>query len=56
MHGIKKPLSIPFTFAKAASGGTFTGKFDVNRSDFGVGTPGGKVDDIIKLEVNVPVN
>jgi polyisoprenoid-binding protein YceI len=56
MHGVKKPFSIPFTFVKAGNGGTFTGKFDVNRSDFGVGTPGGKVDDIIKMEVTVPVN
>lgn len=47
MHGVKKSFSIPFTFVKAGSGGSFAGKFDVNRSEFGVGTPGGKVDDII---------
>ncbi|WP_343671903.1 YceI family protein [Chitinophaga sp.] len=56
MHGVKRPLSIPFTFVKTAGGGTFEGKFDVNRSDFGVGEKGGKVDDIIKLDVSVPVN
>ena len=52
MHGVKKDINIPFTFAK----NTFTGNFDVNRNDFGIGTPGGKVDDIIKLEVTVPVH
>jgi polyisoprenoid-binding protein YceI len=52
MHGVKKEINIPFTFAK----NTFTGNFEVNRTDFGIGSPGGKVDDIIKLEVSVPVH
>ena len=56
MHGVKKPLSIPFTFTKNGSGGTFAGTFEVNRNDYGIGEPGGKVDDVIKLEVTVPVN
>lgn len=56
MHGVKKDISIPFTFAKNAGGGTFAGNFQVNRTDFGIGNPGGKVDDVIKLEVTVPVH
>jgi len=56
MHGVKKEFNLPFTFIKNGNGGTFNGKFDVNRTDFGIGSPGGKVDDIIKLEVSVPVN
>ncbi|SFE04631.1 Polyisoprenoid-binding protein YceI [Chitinophaga sp. CF118] len=56
MHGVKKEITIPFTFARNGNGGTFSGKFDVNRTDFGIGSPGGKVDDIIKLEVTVPVH
>ena len=56
MHGVKKEINIPFTFAKSAGGGTFTGNFQVNRNDFGIGSPGGKVDDVIKLEVTVPVH
>jgi polyisoprenoid-binding protein YceI len=56
MHGVKKEISIPFTFAKSGNGGTFNGSFSVNRTDYGIGSPGGKVDDIIKLTVSVPVN
>lgn len=52
MHGVKKDINIPFTFAK----NTFAGNFEVNRNDFGIGTPGGKVDDVIKLELVVPVH
>jgi polyisoprenoid-binding protein YceI len=52
MHGVKKEINIPFTFAK----NTFAGNFEVNRNDFGIGSPGGKVDDVIKLEVTVPVH
>lgn len=52
MHGVKKTISTPFTFAK----NVFAGNFEVNRNDFGIGEPGGKVDDVIKLEVSVPVN
>lgn len=55
MHGVKKEFTIPFTFAKTATGGTFNGKFNVNRTDFNIGTPGGKVDDVFKLDVTVPV-
>ena len=56
MHGVKKSITIPFTFTKNATGGTFAGKFEVNRNDFGIGTPGGRVDDVFKLDITVPVN
>jgi polyisoprenoid-binding protein YceI len=52
MHGVTKEVNIPFTFAK----NVFTGNFEVNRNDFKIGTPGGKVDDVIKLEITVPVH
>lgn len=55
IHGVKKPFTIPFTFAKNGNGGTFTGNFDVNRVDFGIGEAGGRVDDVFKLQVTVPV-
>ena len=55
MHGIKKPLTIPFTFNRTATGGLFAATFNVNRNDFQVGKPGGEVSDLIKLEVSVPV-
>jgi polyisoprenoid-binding protein YceI len=56
MHGVRKPFTIPFTFSQQGNGGIFTGRFDVNRTDFGIGKPGGMVDDVFKLEVNVPVS
>jgi len=55
MHGIKKPVAIPFTFKKTAAGGMFAGAFTVNRNDFKIGKPGGDVDDNIKVEISVPV-
>lgn len=55
MHGVKKPLTIPFTFKHTATGGLFAGTFNINRSDFRIGKPGGDVSDQIKLEVSVPV-
>jgi polyisoprenoid-binding protein YceI len=55
MHGVKKPLTLPFTFKRTATGGVFSGTFNVNRSDYQVGKPGGEVSDLIKLEVSVPV-
>lgn len=55
MKGVTKDLTIPFTFTPNATGGVFTGKFDVNRADFGVGEPGGKVPDVMSLEVTLPV-
>jgi polyisoprenoid-binding protein YceI len=55
IHGVKKPVTIPFTFQKTAKGATFTGSFTVNRSDFHVGKPGGDVAEQIKIDVSVPV-
>ena len=55
MHGVKKPITIPFTFKQTAQGGVFTGSFAVNRSDFKIGKPGGDVGEQIKLDISVPV-
>ena len=55
IHGVKKPVTIPFTFQKTAKGGVFTGSFTVNRSDFHVGKPGGEVAEQIKIDISVPV-
>ena len=54
MHGVKKQISIPFTF----SNNIFKGVFSVNRIDYGIGTLEGmskKVSNAIKLEFSVPV-
>jgi polyisoprenoid-binding protein YceI len=55
VHGVKKPVTIPFTFSKTAKGAQFTGSFTVNRSDFHVGKPGGEVAEEIKIDISVPV-
>lgn len=54
MHGVKKQISIPFTFGS----NSFKGSFNVNRMDFGVGTMEGmskKVSNEIALDISVPV-
>lgn len=54
IHGIKKEMTIPFTFKN----NTFKSKFSVNRLDFKIGTMKGmskKVSNEIKLEVSIPV-
>jgi polyisoprenoid-binding protein YceI len=55
MHGVKKAITIPFTFAKSAQGGTFAGSFTVNRNDYRIGKPGGDVGEQIKIDISVPV-
>lgn len=55
MKGKTKAYKVPFDFNKAGETGKFTGKFNVKRSDFGIGKPGGNVPDIMKIEFTVPV-
>jgi polyisoprenoid-binding protein YceI len=55
IHGVKKELTLPFSFQNGGAAGTFSAKFNINRSDFHVGKPGGDVDENIKLELMVPV-
>ena len=55
IHGVKKQVSIPFTF----SNNIFKGSFTINRLDYGVGNLEGmskKVSNEIKLEISVPVD
>lgn len=55
VHGVKKSVTIPFTFTKTAKGGQFAGSFGLNRNDFKVGKPGGDVGEQIKIDLSVPV-
>ncbi len=55
IHGIKQQVTIPFSFQKMATGGSFAGKFTVNRNDFKLGNPGGDVGEVIKIDLSVPV-
>jgi polyisoprenoid-binding protein YceI len=52
MHGVKKEITIPFTF----SNNTFASNFEVNRKDFGIDDgKHDKMTDIIKVSIIVPV-
>ena len=55
IHGIKKEVSLPFSFQSKGSTATFNGSFHINRNDYHVGKPGGDVDENIKLDIMVPV-
>lgn len=56
IKGASKAYKIPFDFKKTGESGKFTGKFNVKRSDFKIGKPGGAVPDIMKIEFSVPVD
>ena len=55
IHGVTKPVSIPFTFKHTGAGASFAGSFTINRSDYGIGKPGGEVPEPVKLDISVPV-
>lgn len=55
MHGVKKELTIPFTFSKKGNKGTFIAKFNVSRSEYNVGKKGNDVADILKITATLPV-
>ena len=55
MRGVKKEITIPFTFIKKGAKGTFEAKFNVNRSDFGVGKKGNDVSEVLKITATIPV-
>ena len=53
IKGISKEISIPFTFDREGTKGTFQGNFDINRTDFnliknGIGT-------ILHVKIRLPV-
>lgn len=55
LHGVKKPLTIPFTFTRNGANGVFNGTFKVNRGEFGIGESKGNDSDFTTLQVTVPV-
>ena len=57
LHGVTKPVSIPFQFTQHANNGLFTGRFRVNRKDFGIAGNlfGFTVGDAFDVELRVPV-
>jgi polyisoprenoid-binding protein YceI len=55
LHGVKKEISVPFTFVKKGAKGTFIAKFKVNRIDYGVGKKGNEVGETINITATIPV-
>ncbi|HKG05328.1 MAG TPA: YceI family protein [Pedobacter sp.] len=55
LHGIKKPVNIPFKFEKTGDSAVFIGSFKLDRGDFGIGKSKGKSWDSTDVEVIVPV-
>lgn len=55
MHGVKKEVSIPFTFVKKGNKGTFVAKFNVSRSEYNIGKKGNDVADVLKITATLPV-
>jgi polyisoprenoid-binding protein YceI len=55
IHGITRPVAIPFSFRQHDGNSLFYGQFNVNRADFGIGKATGKASDSTHVEVLVPV-
>jgi polyisoprenoid-binding protein YceI len=55
LHGVTKEVSIPFAFKRAGNSASFAASFNIKRSDFNIGKPGGEVDENIKINLSVPV-
>ena len=57
LHGITKPVSIPFQFTQQAEKGLFAGRFRMNRKDFDINGNffGFTVGEDFEVELRVPV-
>ncbi|TGE21956.1 YceI family protein [Hymenobacter aquaticus] len=58
LHGVKKPVTIPFQFSQQADKAVFTGQFRVNRKDFGINgnALGFTVGEVFEVTLRVPVS
>jgi polyisoprenoid-binding protein YceI len=55
IKNVTKPVEIPFSFIGKAGTGTFKGHFTIQRSDYGLGKPGGSVGSTITIDLTIPV-
>ena len=53
MHGITKPISFPFHVEKVNDTYLFTGDFEINRLDFGVGDNSAVLSNTVKVSLSV---
>ncbi|HEU4551467.1 MAG TPA: YceI family protein [Chitinophaga sp.] len=55
IRGVKKEVSLPFSFSKTDTGGLFTGNITVNREDYQVGSSSFILGSDFKVTISVPV-
>ncbi len=55
MKGVTKEKKIPATVSKSGNDLTFSGKFTVNRIDYGVGHKSDAVPDLMNISYSIPV-
>ncbi len=53
MHGITKPVSFPFHIEKVNDDYLFTGDFDINRLDYGVGSSSAVLSNTVHVSLSV---
>lgn len=53
MHGTTKPISFPFHIEKVNDSYLFTGEFEINRLDFGVGSSSAVLSDLVNVSLSV---
>ncbi len=53
MHGITKPISFPFHVEKVNDDYLFTGDFDINRLDYGVGSSSAVLSNAVHVSLSV---
>ena len=53
MHGVTKPISFPFHVEKVNDNYLFTGEFEINRLDFGVGSNSAVLSDTVNVSLSV---
>ncbi len=55
IHGVKKEITLPFRYTKTATGALFTAAFEVNRTDYQVGSAHWLLGSTFKVELSIPV-
>jgi polyisoprenoid-binding protein YceI len=55
IHGVKKEISLPFTYTKTSKGALFTSSFEINRLDYKIGSSHWLLGSTFTVELSVPV-
>jgi len=55
IKSVGKAISFPFVFGEVDGKGVFRAEFEINRTDYGVGSGGGPMGETVKIILSVPV-